>query len=60
MIGLLTWSWSGTEQLRIVEAETKSSSPAPYRFDSAAYVQQPGAGLTQVMGMLQKILGAIA
>jgi hypothetical protein len=37
-----------------------SSSPAPYKFDCAAYVQQPGAGLTQVMRMLQKILGAIA
>jgi len=60
MIALPRWSWSMTEQLRTVEAETKRSRSAPYTLDSVAYVQQPGAELTQIMGMLQKILGLIA
>jgi hypothetical protein len=60
MIGLPGWSWSMTEQLRTVETETKRSCCTPYALDSVAYVQQPGPELTQVMGMLQNILGLIA
>jgi hypothetical protein len=49
-----------TEQLRTVEAETKRSRCAPHTLYSVAYVQQTGGELTQVMGVLQKILGLIA
>jgi hypothetical protein len=43
-----------------LKPKRQGSSPTPYSFVSMAHVQQPGAELTQVMGLLQKILGALA